>query len=364
MQFYCAINEGTVVHSVVSGDLLANAQEVVRDAQAHLPAGIQGAILFNCVNRMLEASNLKIEDRYNSAFAPLGQFVGANTYGEEIFIHHNQTLTAVFFGKPLPPEGDALEARRPLIFASQKFNALMFNIIGQTELSNTIISYIDDIFAPLTEGMKQSADSFNESIGGMLGSFSQNEASIHAIADAFSSIDQGFTKSFTLAESLQELSNKAQDSLTSISDVTEMTNVLALNAAIEAARAGTAGKGFAVVASEVRKQATRIKEAVDGINTNQKLLITTIRDLAAQMEAMQNGFKKSKEAIQNLVSENTNQKASVDLVKNGTESLDANFEKYDSLKEKLDRMITESRHSKDNIEKMLLVFENSLDIRA
>jgi methyl-accepting chemotaxis protein len=347
---------------VASGDLLANARDVVHDAQAHLPAGIQGALLFNCVNRMLEAANLKIEDKYNSTFAPLGQFIGANTYGEEIFIHHNQTLTAVFFGSPLGQKDDVLEAQRPLIFASQKFNALMFNIMGQTELSNTIISYIDAVFAPLTEAMRQSADSFNQSLGGMLGSFSQNDRSIGAIVDAFSSIDQGFSKSFTLAESLQALSSKAANSLSGISDVTEMTNVLALNAAIEAARAGAAGKGFAVVASEVRKQATRIKEAVDEINSNQKVLINTIRELATQMEAMQNGFKTSKEAIQNLVDENTNQKASMDTVRSGTESLGSNFHQYDSLKEKLDRMIAESRHSKDNIERMLLVFENSLDI--
>ena len=41
------------------------------------------------------------EDRkveaFNEAFAGM-PFIGFNTYGEELFTHHNQTLTALFIG--------------------------------------------------------------------------------------------------------------------------------------------------------------------------------------------------------------------------------------------------------------------------
>jgi hypothetical protein len=118
----------------------------------------------------------------------------------------------VFFANPLP-SGDPHRARRVFLYAEQKFNALMFNILGQTEFSNTIISYIDSVFAPLTEAMKAGADTFNKSTGAMIDGFDRRQVSIGNIASRFSDID----------------------------------------------------KGFSVVTSEIRKHAARTKEAVDEI---------------------------------------------------------------------------------------------------
>jgi hypothetical protein len=96
LQFYCSIEEETKVHILRRGDIIVHARKSLEDARQYL-ASIQGALLFNCVLRYVEIQEFNKVAEFNRIFERLA-FIGCNTYGEEYFTHHNQSLTAVFFG--------------------------------------------------------------------------------------------------------------------------------------------------------------------------------------------------------------------------------------------------------------------------
>jgi methyl-accepting chemotaxis protein len=88
-------------------------------------------------------------------------------------------------------------------------------------------------------------------------------------------------------------SDKIEEVLKIISDISNQTNLLALNAAIEAARAGESGRGFAVVADEVRSLSHRIQEETSGIQEQIDSLQQGTHEATKVMQASQEKAQKS-----------------------------------------------------------------------
>jgi len=131
----CWVEAGTKVYMLERGDIIDSTKRGLAEAAQFLP-GIQGALLFNCALRQLELVEIGQVDAHNEIFREF-PMIGFNSCGEELFTHHNQTLTAVFFGTPV--EGgtaDPFKAKRLFHYADSKLKALVFDIISHNESLN------------------------------------------------------------------------------------------------------------------------------------------------------------------------------------------------------------------------------------
>jgi len=168
LQFYCYIEAGTKVFLLKQGDIIANARKSISATTQFLP-GIQGCLLFNCVQRHLELIEYNKIDEFNNVFSQY-PMIGFNTYGEELFTHHNQTLTAVFFGT-LPEEGmaDPYKTKRLFHYTDSKLKALVFDIVSRSELLNITISYLKgSMEAETDETALKNYERIKNSLGAMI----------------------------------------------------------------------------------------------------------------------------------------------------------------------------------------------------
>ncbi|MBL8022282.1 MAG: hypothetical protein JNM27_21580 [Leptospirales bacterium] len=113
----------------------------------------------------------------------------------------------------------------------------------------------------MNDAVKRIVDT-KTSIGDLVESNRNVATSLDYVLSAFQSTSQMAVKNeeevrqvtASMAEILTA-SDKIQEFVQVITEISDRTNLLALNAAIEAARAGDAGRGFAVVASEITRLA-------------------------------------------------------------------------------------------------------------
>ncbi|WP_316978571.1 methyl-accepting chemotaxis protein [Shumkonia mesophila] len=192
------------------------------------------------------------------------------------------------------------EKRQAMLTMADTFEASVGHVVGQVSSAATEMR-------SSSEAMSATAEEATRQASAVAAASEQASANVQTVASAaeelsssISEISRQVTQASQIAsaavteaeqtnvkvQGLAAAAQKIGEVVALITDIAEQTNLLALNATIEAARAGDAGKGFAVVASEVKNLANQTAKATDEIGAQIAGIQSATREAVSAIESI------------------------------------------------------------------------------
>jgi methyl-accepting chemotaxis protein len=175
---------------------------------------------------------------------------------------------------------------------------------GALEQTDMIVQSNDLLakFIEMSEEIREQARTVTQMAGHTAEFSEKGQHAIQSTAHGMTEIRQQVAGIAETIVQLNQLTQRIDEIILSVSEIATQSNLLALNASIEAARAGVHGRGFAVVAEEVRSlsqqsttSATQVRKILGEIQGAMK---RTIEATQLGMEGVDSGLERTQEADQ------------------------------------------------------------------